>query len=268
MARGVRQFDPSEGPQVNPEIIILPSVDALYGAAAAEFVRAAQEAAQSNGTFNVVLSGGSTPRALYSRLATDPGLRAQVPWEKINFFWGDERHVSPDHPDSNFRMVNEAMISRVPVTAAQIWRIKGELADAKEAAGEYEQRLRECFHLADGVAPRFDLVLLGMGSDGHTASLFPGTKALDETQRLVVANWVGKFYAERITLTAPVLNNAALVLFLVRGEDKAPALKAVLEGPSEPAQLPAQLIRPSKGTLTWLVDSSAARLLSTKTAQR
>jgi 6-phosphogluconolactonase len=247
---------------VNPEIKIFPDADALSSAAAAEFVRSAQEAARAKGAFTVALSGGSTPRALYSRLASDPALRAQVPWEKINFFWGDERHVPPDHPDSNFRMASEAMISRAPVSPAQIWRIKGELPEANDAASDYEQRLREFFHLADGQLPRFDLVLLGMGPDGHTASLFPGTKALHETRRLVVANWIGKFYAQRITLTAPVLNNAACVMFLVQGEDKAPALKAVLEGPFEPEQLPAQLIRPSSGNVIWLVDSSASHMLS------
>jgi 6-phosphogluconolactonase len=247
---------------VNPEIKIFPDADALSSAAAAEFLRSAQEAVRAKGTFNVVLSGGSTPRALYSRLATDPALRAQVPWEKINFFWGDERHVPPDHPDSNFRMANEAMISRAPISPAQIWRIKGELAEAKDAASDYEQRLRDFFHLTHAQLRRFDLVLLGMGPDGHTASLFPGTKALHETNRLVVANWIGKLYAERITLTAPVLNNAACVMFLVHGEDKAPALKAVLEGPLEPEQLPAQLIQPSSGKLIWLLDPSASRMLS------
>lgn len=249
---------------MNPEIRIVPDVNALYGAAAAEFLQSAQEAAKVKGAFNVVLSGGSTPRALYSRLANDPGLRAQIPWEQINFFWGDERHVPPDHPHSNFCMVNEAMLSRVALKPAQFWRIKGELAEAEDAASDYERRLRDFFRLADGQLPRFDLVLLGMGPDGHTASLFPGTKALHETQRLVVANWIGKFYAQRITLTAPVLNNAARILFLVHGEDKAPALKAVLEGPFEPEQLPAQLIRPSSGRATWLVDASASRMLSTE----
>src|SRR5437879_2515362 len=157
-------------------------------------------------------------------------------------------------------MARETLLSRVP--AGQVFRIKGEAPDASAAAAEYEQDLRAFFKLADGEFPRFDLVLLGMGPDGHTASLFPGTKALHEQQRLAVSNWVGKFFTDRITLTPPVLNNAARVMFLVQGDDKAPALKAVLEGPFEPEQLPAQLIRPTQGKLLWLVDATAANLLS------
>lgn len=262
MARGLRSLDHAEGPQLNPEITIVPDTGALHSAAAAEFVRSALEAVRAKGAFNVSLSGGSTPKALYSLLAADPALRAQVPWKQINFFWGDERHVPPDHPDSNFRMVNEAMIAKAPVGPAQIWRIRGELPEAREAANNYEQKLRDFFRLSDEQFPRFDLVLLGIGADGHTASIFPGTKALHEGRRLAVANWIGKLFSERITLTTPVFNNAACVLFLVHGEDKAPALKAVLEGPFEPEQLPAQLIRPRNGRLIWLVDASASRMLS------
>ena len=245
----------------NREVRILANGDAVCRAAAEEFVRAAAEAARQKGSFTVALSGGSTPRTLYGLLATDPALRAQVPWDKLHLFFGDERHVPPDHPESNFRMAQEAMFSEAPLKPEQIARIKGELADAAQAAREYEQVLREFFHLAAGEPPRFDLVLLGMGPDGHTASLFPGTKALHEKERLVVSNWVGKFFTERITLTAPALNSAACVIFLVLGEDKAPALKAVLEGPYEPEQLPAQLIQPKNGKLVWLVDKTAARLL-------
>jgi 6-phosphogluconolactonase len=242
----------------------MPNAEALYSAAAVEFVDAARESVRKHEAFNVVLSGGSTPRALYSRLATDSVMQAQVPWAKVNFFWGDERHVPPDHPDSNFRMASEAMLSRAPVAPAQICRIKSELPDAEAAAADYERRLRDFFQLGDGQIPRFDLVLLGMGPDGHTASLFPGTRALDEKNRLVVSNWIGKLYAERITLTAPVLNNASRILYLVYGEDKAPALKAVLEGPFEPMQLPAQLIRPKNGKVIWLVDRSAAQMLKSE----
>src|SRR5437879_382202 len=158
-------------------------------------------------------------------------------------------------------MARETLLSRVP--AGQVFRIKGEAPDASAAAAEYEQDLRAFFKLADGEFPRFDLVLLGMGPDGHTASLFPGTKALRERQRLVVSNWVGKFFTDRITLTPPVLNNAARVMFLVNGEDKALALKGVLEGPFEPEQLPAQLIQPQNGRLLWLVDAAAGSMLST-----
>jgi 6-phosphogluconolactonase len=152
----------------------------------------------------------------------------------------------------------------LPLHEDQIFRIEGERADAGEAADHYENALRQFFGIEAGQFPRFDLVLLGMGPDGHTASLFPGTKALKERTRVVVSNWVGKFYTDRITMTAPTLNAASRVLFLVSGEDKAPALKAVLEGPREVQQLPAQLIQPRNGTLVWLTDQSAAQLLKPK----
>jgi 6-phosphogluconolactonase len=246
--------------QTKPEIRIVPSAEALFQAAAGEFVQAAEESVRAKGSFAVALSGGSTPKGLYSLLAGDPNLRARTPWDKTYFFWGDERHVPPEDPDSNFRMAREAMLSCVP--AGQVFRIKGEIPDASAAAEEYERELHGFFTLPNGQLPRFDLVLLGMGPDGHTASLFPGTKALLEQRRLVVANWVGKFFTDRITLTPPVLNNAARVMFLVHGEDKAPPLKGVLEGPFEPDQLPAQLIQPRDGKLLWLVDATAAHLLS------
>ncbi len=180
----------------------------------------------------------------------------------MQLFFGDERHVEPTHPDSNFRMATEAMISKVPLKPEQVHRIKAENPDTGQAAREYEQDLRFQFHLADGEAPRFDLVLLGMGNEGHTLSLFPGTKALRDNGRLVVRNWVGKLLAERVTLTAPAVNSAALVMFMVAGADKALALKAVLEGPYEPEQLPAQLIDPKSGRLLWLVDATAGGILS------
>jgi 6-phosphogluconolactonase len=238
------------------EIRIVAGAEALFRAAADEFVSAAEESVRAKGSFTVALSGGSTPKGLYSLLAGD----ARTSWNIVHFFWGDERHVPPGDADSNFRMARETLLARVP--AGQVFRIKGETPDASAAAAEYESELRAFFKLADGEFPQFDLVLLGMGPDGHTASLFPGTKALHEERRLVVSNWVGKFFSERITLTPPVLNNAARVMFLVQGEDKAPALKAVLEGPFEPEQLPAQLIRPRQGRLLWLVDATAAHLLS------
>jgi len=246
---------------VTREVRILENAGALCRAAAAEFAQSAGAAAREKGLCAIALSGGSTPKSLYAMLATDPSLRAQIPWDKLHLFFGDERHVPPDGPESNFRMAQEAMFSKAPLAPEQIARIKGEYPEAARAAKEYEQTLRQFFKLADGQFPRFDLVLLGMGPDGHTASLFPGTKALYEEERLVVSNWVGKFFTERITMTAPVLNNAARVMFLVQGEDKAPALKAVLEGPYEPEQLPAQLIQPHNGTVLWLVDRAAARLL-------
>ena len=229
--------------------------------AAAEFLEAARDAVRERDSFTVALAGGSTPKALYELLATNPLLQAKVPWSKIQFFFGDERHVPPDNAESNFRMANEAMFAKAPVDAKQVHRIKAEKRNAAQAAEEYEQELRTSFKVQADQLPRFDLVLLGMGPEGHTASLFPGTKALKEERRLVVSNWVGKLYTDRITLTPPVLNDAARVIFMVHGEEKAPALKAVLEGPYEPDQLPAQLIRPKLGKVLWLVDPSAASML-------
>lgn len=247
------------------KIQIEADAEALARAAASIFLEAAHLAVREKGNFAVALSGGTTPTALYSLLAGDSDLRARVPWQQTYFFFGDERHVPPDHPDSNYRNANDAMISRISVAAGQVFRVKGEYSDAARAAAEYEQDLRAFFHLPSGQFPRFDLVMLGMGPDGHTASLFPGTKALHENNRLVAANWVGKLYAQRITMTAPLLNHAALVMFMVHGSDKAQPLKAVLEGPYEPEQLPSQLIRPHHGTLLWLVDESAAGLLDRTT---
>ena len=195
-------------------------------------------------------------------LADDPALRSQVDWKRVRFFWGDERHVPPDHPDSNYRMAREALLDRVPIDPEHVYRIKSEDPDAARAAADYEDTLLTAFDMTTGSAPQFDLILLGMGPDGHTASLFPSTDAVRETRRLVVANHVPSLNAERITLTAPVFNAGATVLFLVTGENKAPALKAVLEGPYDPNRLPSQLIRPTRGRLIWLLDPPAARLLS------
>ncbi len=246
------------------EVNRVDDVGALHQSAAAMFVSAAVRAVRERGSFKVALAGGTTPKGVYSRLADDDRLRSRVAWERVQFFWGDERHVGPDHVDSNFRMAQEAMLNRLPINGSHVWRIKGEYPDAGRAAEEYERDLWTAFGAGETSAemPRFDLVLLGMGPDGHTASLFPGTDALREQRRLAVSNWVDKLKTERITLTPPVLNNAAEVLFLVHGPDKAAALQAVIEGPYQPDQLPAQLIRPRQGRVLWLVDPSAARLLS------
>jgi 6-phosphogluconolactonase len=248
---------------VSPDVRIAPDPETLMRDAAEAVVDAANEAVRVRGLFTVALAGGSTPRGLYTRLATDP-FRARLPWTRVHFFWGDERHVPPDHPDSNYRMAHEAMLSRVDVAADHIHRIKGERPDAASAAEEYDSTLREFAGpgapARGGVeGPRFDLVLLGMGPDGHTASLFPNTDALRENARLVVANWVDKFRAYRITLTVPALSNAARVVFLVSGDDKAEMLQAVLQ--DRAARFPASLIRPKDGPPTWLVDKNATRLL-------
>jgi len=241
----------------NREVRVLPDGAAVARRAAQEFLETASSAVKERGSFSVALSGGSTPKVLYAMLIDDPALRARLPWDKMQLFFSDERFVPPDHPDSNFRMASEAMISRSPLQPKQVTRVRGEQRDPKQAALEYELTIRSYFHLPNGKFPRFDLVLLGMGPDGHTASLFPGTKALHEKRRIAVRNWVGKFLAERITLTAPAINNAARILFLVTGADKTPALTAVLEREYAPDQLPAQLIRPENGTLLWLVDAAA-----------
>lgn len=250
------------GSKVNREVRILRDSAVIAKAAAEKFVEAAATAVKEKGLFTVVLAGGSTPKTLYGLLVNDPGLRAKVPWAEMRVYFGDERHVPPDHQDSNFRMATEAMISKSPLKPAQVTRIKGEYPDPDRAATEYEQEIRAHFKLTEGQFPRFDLVLLGMGNEGHTASLFPGTKALHENRRIAVHNWVGKLLAERITLTAPAINNAAGVLFMVTGADKAPALTAVLERAYEPDQLPAQLIQPVNGALLWLVDEAAGSLLT------
>ena len=245
------------------DVRILTSLEAIAKRAAQEFVQAATAAVSEKGSFSVALSGGSTPKALYSLLANDAGLRAQIPWDKMLVCFGDERSVGPDHPDSNYRMAAETMLSKVPLKGDQVFRINGEYKDTERAALEYEQALRMSLKIAERQFPRFDLVFLGMGNEGHTASLFPGTKALHETKRMVVRNWVGKLYTERITLTAPAINNAARIIFLIPGADKSLALKGVLEGPYEPEQLPAQMIQPSNGKLLWLVDTVAGGMLST-----
>jgi len=247
--------------RANVDVRILEDAAAIAKHAAEEFIKSANAATKANSSFSVCLAGGSTPKTLYALLVSD-AFRAQLPWNKIQLFFGDERHVEPTHPDSNFRMASEAMISKAPLKPEQVHRIKAENPDTEQAALEYQKELHSHFHLASGDAPPFDLVLLGMGNEGHTLSLFPGTKALRDNGRLVVRNWVGKLFAERITLTASAVNNAALVIFMVAGADKALALKAVLEGPYEPEQLPAQLINPKKGRLLWLVEAAAGGILS------
>jgi 6-phosphogluconolactonase len=247
------------------EIQILSNLEELTCRAAEEFVRQAEEAVGAKGFFTVALSGGSTPKSLYSLLASETAsFRVRVPWDKVHFFWGDERHAPPDSPDSNYRMAYEAMFSKVSVPPENVHRIKAENPDAGKTAEDYERVLCEFFQAEKGQPPRFDLILLGMGPDGHTASLFPGTDAIQE-QKYVAANWVRKFNTYRITLTPPVLNNAACVIFLVTGEEKAEALRAVLQGEYQPEHFPTQLIRPINGRLLWLIDQDAARLLALKT---
>src|SRR5688572_26084546 len=206
---------------MKPTVRIFARPADLFRAAAESFVQIAQHAVAASGRCSVVLTGGSTPKPLYALLAADAELRAALPLDSMHFFWGDERHVPPDHADSNFRMAHETMLSRLAPAAGHVHRISAEDPDAARAADEYERALRQFFRLEPGELPRFDLVLLGLGADAHTASLFPGTPALAEPTRIAVCNPVDKLGTERITLTAPAINNAAHVMFLVTGPDKA-----------------------------------------------
>ena len=227
-------------------IQIFANAQELARGAAEYFVARSGEAVAQKGFFTVALSGGSTPKALYELLAHS--FATQVPWSKTHFFWSDERHVPPDHPDSNYRMAYQAMLSRVPVPESNIHRVHSENPNADEAASEYEQALLQ-----------LDLILLGLGPDGHTASIFPGSEVLHETKRLVAAPWVDKFNAYRITMTLPLLNRGAAALFLVSGAEKAGIVKEVLEGPKK---YPAQYVQPMDGQLLWMLDKDAAADLS------
>ena len=242
------------------EIALCADLENVSQRAAEEFVRLAKEATATDAQFNVALSGGSTPKALY-RLLTSEAFRQKIPWDKVHLFWGDERCVPPDHADSNYRMVRESLLEHVPIPEQNIHRVLGEEKDPAVAASKYELLLKGSFGLTSSTLPRFSLVLLGMGDDGHTASLFPHTPALSETTRLVVANYVKKLDAHRLTLTLPVINHAAHVIFLISGESKAAILKEVLEGPEDSQRLPSQSIRPLSGKLLYIVDKAAAREL-------
>jgi 6-phosphogluconolactonase len=226
----------------------------LFRGAAEEFVRLGRSAIGAQGRFAVALSGGSTPKNLYSLLAEK---YADFAWARTFFFFGDERHVPPDHPESNYRMVNEALLARIPIPAENVHRVRAENPDAAAAALDYEEELRRFFELEPGEWPRFDLILLGLGPEGHTASLFPDSEALVEQARLVVANRVEKLNTIRITFTLPLLNHASEVMFLVSGADKAQIVRQVLEHKHAPP-LPAQQVQPSEGRLVWLLDEAAA----------
>ena len=235
--------------------------DALARRTAQYFVEMAAEAVDAAGQARIAISGGSTPKAVFELLADRrQKWRGAMPWDRLNLYWVDERTVPPDHPDSNYRMAREAMLSHVPLPADQIHRMEGEL-DPEAAASRYESELRNSFRLEGAESPRFDLVQLGMGPDGHTASLFPHTAALHEMSRLVTANHVPQLDTWRITLTWPVINHASSVFFLIAGADKAERVHEVFMGPRDPERLPSQLIWPSSGILTLFLDKAAAALL-------
>lgn len=229
----------------------------LVEAAAEKLLQAARKSAQRQGRFSLALAGGSTPRDLYARLA-QPAIAAQIPWARVHLFWGDERMVPPDHPDSNYRMVRESLLQRIAIPEENVHRMRGEV-DPAGAAEQYQQELQR--HFA-GRPPRFDLILLGLGDDGHTASLFPGTWALDETEREVAEVFVPQFGAWRLTLTLPVLNHAREVWFLVCGAAKAGIVRRIGELKQPARNLPASLIHPKQGALLWLLDAEAAAMIN------
>lgn len=238
------------------DVVVVSTAAAVAEQAAERFVEAATKALDESGRFTVALSGGTTPRSLYARLASEP-FRSRLDWSRVRVFWGDERCVPPDHPDSNYRLAEELLLSRVPIRPENIHRMRGEATDPDLAAAEYAGELQSAFGLKRGERPRFDLILLGMGADGHTASLFPHSPALREVTRLAVAVYVEAVKGYRLTLTLPVLNGAATVLFLISGSDKAQRLRTVLTGKPSPGA-PASLVRPERGTLHWIVDRAAA----------
>src|SRR5713226_7236800 len=223
-----------------PQVRVFASAEHLFRAAAENFCRIGSQAIRDRGRFTVALSGGSTPRGLHQDIVRDFSL--QLPWQDVFFFWSDERHVPPTDPESNYRMAKETLLAKLPIPSDHIFRIPAEMPDAGEAARVYEQVLQDFFRPSAGSFPRFDLILLGMGPDGHTASLFPGTTALVEKQHWVVANWVEKFSTFRITFTYPVLNHAASVMVLVSGADKAAMVGRALQDPA--SNLPCQAVRP------------------------
>jgi 6-phosphogluconolactonase len=233
---------------------VLPDRPRLMQAAAEHVVEVARVATERRGRFTVALSGGSTPADLYTLLATEAFAR-RVDWSRVHVFWGDERCVPPEHPQSNYRMARQTLLAKVPVPEAHVYRIRGE-NDPKEAAAAYEELLRR---VLGGTG--FDLVLLGMGDNGHTASIFPGLPAVTEQTRWVVAQYVEVVSMWRITLTPAVINAADHVTFLVAGAGKADRLREVLEGPPRIEVLPSQAIKPSPGELRWLVDAAAATQL-------
>ncbi len=238
---------------------ISPNHDRLMTTAAELFVTVAEEAIAGRGRAHIALTGGSTPRSLYQLLAT-PAYQSRIDWSRVEIWFGDERTVPPNHPESNYGMADAALLSHVPLPASNIHRMEGAGRPVEVAAQRYSDALSASFALAPGMFPRFDLIWLGMGPDGHCASLFPGTAALDITDRTCVANHVPQLQTDRITLTFPVLNNAARVAFLVAGEEKAGMVARVLEDRrvgNEPS-LPSQRIHPTSGQLLWLLDIDAA----------
>ena len=247
---------------------IFPTPMEMSEAAARLFTARAAAAVSLRGRFIAALSGGKTPVTLYTMLTQKP-FTSQIPWARVHLFWVDERCVPPDHEDSNYRMVRERLLDHVPILPDNVHRMRGEM-DPVEAAARYEEGMRQFFsssQSSEGAFPVFDLVLLGLGGDGHTASLFPGTRAIRESARWVLGHYVDAKKGWRITLTPPVINAARMAVFTVAGAGKAAVLKDVMEGPFRPDFLPAQIVRPDSGNLLWMLDREAAALLKGKRIQ-
>jgi len=242
------------------EIRVFPNLEQLSDAAAKMFTQVACRRVAEGAVFCAALSGGSTPRRLYELLAGTP-YAGQVPWEDVHLFQVDERCVPLGHPESNYRMIHETLLVRVPLPGVNVHRMAAEEADLEGVARKYAGELAQALHAEPGEVPRLDLVLLGMGADGHTASLFPRSQALEEKTSWVRPNPVEKLGTQRMTLTFPVLNAAAQIVFLVSGVEKGETLRRVLKGPLQLEQLPAQGVRPVNGRVSWYVDEAAARLL-------
>lgn len=233
--------------------------EALFHAAALDFSQRAKQAVQDKGAFNVVLSGGSTPKAFFDALTSISACRDQTPWEHIRFFFSDERYLSQNSPDNNFNMACKYLFSQLAIPAAHIYPIPTHYSDPVEAAAAYSATLQHCFQLAPNTLPVFDLVYLGLGADAHTASLLPGSSVLQaDHNQMVAALWAADLNMHRITLTAPLLNNASDIVFMVTGANKAPAVRSVLEGATDTNRYPAQLIH---GPITWYLDAVAAEQL-------
>jgi 6-phosphogluconolactonase len=248
------------------QVDIFADINELTREAAKRFAVLAAKAIEEHGVFSVALSGGSTPKALYRLIAADAVIRSKVQWSRVHMFFGDERHVPPDHAESNFRMANEAMLQSLSSEQLHVHRVLAELPSAAEAAAEYEADLKEFFEprgLLEGGFPRFDLIFLGMGPDGHTASLFPNSTGLNERTRWVVANWVDKFQTDRITMTFPVLNAASEVIVFVAGPEKASLLAEVLDPGAAGTKYPVQEVKPRNGLKRWMLDAAAASAIAT-----
>lgn len=241
----------------NKTVKVFDNLEAISKYAADKFITIGNRSIKNSGRFSVALSGGSTPKPLYELLTANE-YRSQIDWEKVYFFLGDERDVSPMSEKSNYKMVNETMLSNLPIPKTNIFRWHTEIINAPEVAESYQRTLIKFFNLSDGEFPKFDLILSGMGDDGHTASLFPFSDAITETKKLAVSNYVEKLDTKRLTFTFPVINNAANVIFLVSGKNKASALKQVLEGVANHEKFPSQCVELDNGNLIWLVDKDSA----------